>query len=275
MKTPLALTAVSISLAVAQAAGGDFGGTVDVDVTRTSTYLIDTGSDSFGEARGTYEIRWDFDAQLDDINQGFFVNEPSNSLTVIARRTGRDFFASGSGDVRVSNFQFNASAPQFGALEVDWDLERDDTSDLVVDGSLRAGYEFDAAKGLPGGRRYESFLFTRVESDRHVMRFLGGGEGLVDTGDGFAVDVTLNGRWDPNSIETGGVRFIEINNGYQITDFFTYDETSDTTRFAAISDSYLRDPGLRFDLIGAAVPAPSALTTLGLITGLCARRSRR
>lgn len=265
----------SIGLLAGLIVGPCFGGEpAEVDVRRTSIYHIDTGTSTFDGADGLYEIRWDFAAELDDFKQGLDLDIPPNDLLIRTRRTARNFFAGGMGDVEVSNFAFDPTIFQHGALSVDWRLDADDKFDLTVAGTLSAGYSFDSVAGLSGGNTTESFLFARIENDHHVMRFFGGGEGLIETGSGFAVDITLDGRWDPHATGTGSIDYLGIDGSFDIVEFFTYDAAADTTRFIATTDSYLRSPRLRFDLIGAAVPAPSSTAVAGCIMILVSRRRR-
>lgn len=273
MHTRTGLTILGMSFCVFSTTAAA-GGNEDIRVFRTSAYTINTGDANFAGAGGDYEIRWGFLAQFDQFDQGYSVGNPGYDLAISVRTLGHSVYASGAGDVEVNDFWFDPDLLQNGALRVDWNLTYDDKFDLDIEGTLRAGYSFDAAEGLAGGRTDESFLFTRIEDNQSIMRFVGGGSALVDTGDGFAVDVRLDGRWDPNATGEGSVTFLGIHSSFEVLDFFTYNEATDTTRFRAVSDSYTRDPDLRFDLVGAAVPAPGGLAALLALGGLATRRRR-
>lgn len=117
----------------------------------------------------------------------------------------------------------------------------------------------------------QSFLQQDVVDGHYVLRFNGGGAGLLPSGARFLSSVVIQGDWTAPASHSP----VSYGAGYTVDQDFAFDGTS--TRFTIETSNYNgTGPSIGFYLIGAPVPEPGtwALLLLGLgpLVALQARR---
>lgn len=117
----------------------------------------------------------------------------------------------------------------------------------------------------------QSFLQQDVVDGHQVLRFTGGGTGLIPTGARFYSSVVIQGDWS-SPVSHSPVLY---GAGYSLIQDFEYDGFF--TRFTIDTSSYNgTNPSIAFYLIGAPVPEPASgallLSGLGLVVLLSRRR---
>lgn len=132
------------------------------------------------------------------------------------------------------------------------------------------GWDFDyriAASATPG----QSFLQYDIVGGHHVLRFNGGGAGLLEVGGSFFSRVVINGNWSNPDSHSSAL----YNPAFTLTDDFAYDAIADVTIYRVETTSYNgSNPGISFYLIGAPVPEPATWALLFAGFGAIAWRRR-
>lgn len=196
-----------------------------------------------------------------DYNNNFLLSDCRGTTTNIvnARPLATDIKFKGVGDITVDPSSSPNGTPS---------TEVKVTSPEGVGG----GWDFDyrIASSPTAGL---SFLQNDVVGGRHVLRFAGGGAGLLEVGGLFTSTVVINGDWSNPASRSPSTAY---GSGYAVIQDFVFDGTS--TRFAVQNTNYNgTDPGISFYLIGAPVPEPGtwALLLLGLGAVVVTRRRQR
>ncbi|MDX2182279.1 MAG: PEP-CTERM sorting domain-containing protein [Bryobacteraceae bacterium] len=134
-----------------------------------------------------------------------------------------------------------------------------------------------------------SWISTEITGGYYTMTFGaaaggfgGGGSGIINDGNPFAVIAYLPGDWSQEGTSTGKREMLSLNPGWTVTKDFEYDAMADLTIFEASVSSYTNPDSLflGFRLYGglapgAAVPEPGTFALLALPVALIALRRLR
>jgi hypothetical protein len=184
-----------------------------------------------------------------------FVGDAFYAVSALPLATGISFYAVGGASVDP------ASAP---------DGTPSTPLKVTAPGSADQGWGFDyniVASPVPG----QSFLQQDVVGGHHVLRFNGGGFGLLNPGARFFSSVVIAGDWSDPSLCSP----VLYGAGYNLLADFEYNAGLDITVFSIDTPSYDgTNPSIGFYLIGAPVPEPSAwaLAAVGLAVLAWSRR---
>lgn len=240
---------------------------------RTTSYAIDTSADAFADTTARYDVRLAFEQRADNPDDpSFVIPGPSQPLLANLEVGARNISASVTGDIDLFGVRIDNISPTNTDLIIEWGIDEDRDEIDLIDGSINFGYDFDAFT-VDDAPRSPTLLATVIDN-REVLRFSGGGSGLIADGDSYQLLIELAGQWDPGLEGAGGVDFIGLASSFTITEFFEYDASRDITTFAAFTDDFRQNPLLRFNLLGAVVPSPSTAWLLGAGLLVAARRRR-
>lgn len=144
---------------------------------------------------------------------------------------------------------------------------------VFVSGTAAAGqgwgFDYDIVASPTAG---QSFLRQDVVGGLNVLRFDGGGFGLLDNGGRFLSSVVILGDW--SSPASRSPVLYSDDPEYSVLHDFEYDGVH--TRFTIETNRYRgNDPSISFYLIGAPVPEPSTWVLLLLGLGAVAAAGRR
>jgi hypothetical protein len=210
---------------------------------RTSTYQIDPGTSSFGNASAFYSVGFDLTAT----NQG----------------------DSGTGDFAVKSGYSNFQVANTGGAVTTIDPTTGVGLISFPTSNLSGTTTFSYDTGATGFG--SSFLQQSSANDLSTLEFSGGGFGIVEAGTSFNLHMTIDGNWTNMGTSSGDLQLLGYNPEWTAPTF-TYlgGQTIVNMYNGDFDGSSTSGPSLDFKLYGAPVPTPTPAVWLGFSFGIVA-----